>query len=189
MIEKQQIQQPPEPVLDYPEFVEVRQDKYTEKFLEYLDPEKSAEYLEQTLRGYRWDSEKEKWVPMGAPLLNEKGIKEIMSRIRPLLVSGVVAGNLTEDKVNRIVEKFAESLALTLIVKYKDFEIKEEKADDIRKIINLCSDVLYITLLRSEHALTLKALISSIKRVETENVVKRAEEEKKEGFFSKLFKR
>jgi len=158
--------------------------KPDEKFLEQLDPETICTYLEQTLRGYKYNIEKDKWEPIPGfkQKITEEGINEIMLRVRPMLSPNTIYSNLDKDIIINIVLQFGEELATFLAVNHKKFNLSPL---DIRKITHLCCDAVYIAMMRGERALTLRALRTMIQAHEYTAITKQ-QEQKRGGFFGLL---
>ena len=155
-----------------------------QKFLEQLNPERIIDNLEQLLRGKRWNEEKRRWEPMPnfKPKINEDGINEIMFRIRTYVNTHAVFGNIKEDLAIRMTTTFGIELATYLALNYKKFGMEPA---DIRKIVHLASDVVFIALTRGEQALTLKLLRTMIQTKELSAIEQKQQEERR-GFFSWL---
>lgn len=152
---------------------ESMKDQYTEipisnesqKLLEHLDPEMVCDYIEHLLRNEYYDITTGKWKKYSELYsnINEKGITEIMVRIRSIINRNTVYGNLDPEIISKITVDFARELSIFLALNYKKFGMN---VVDIRKITNVCSNMVYITLMRGESAITLRLLRTMIQSKE-----------------------
>lgn len=167
-----------------PAYSEVPIQKSDEKFLEQLNPEKICEFLENLLRGKKWNTEKECWEDDPyAKKVNEYGVAVIMRKVRSIVNPNTIYGNLDQEIIENIIMDFVFDLSFTLAMKYKEFEIE---INDISTITKMCADVAYIALTRGVDAITLRLLRSMI---ETKEVIATTQKPAEKGFLEKFFKR
>lgn len=156
----------------------------SQKLLEHLDPDVACEYIEHLLRNEYFDITTGRWKQYKEAYshINERGITEIMVRIRSVINRNTVYGNLSEEIISKITIDFAKELAIFLALNYKKFGMR---VVDIRKVVNICANMVYITLMRGENAVTLRLLRTMIQSKEllTGETAKEKEKEKK-GLFS-----
>lgn len=162
----------------YPLPVEAREDK----FLEQLNPERVCEYIQNTLRGKFYDSETGQWQSLRLTRkITEEGLAEIMLRVRSIINPNTVYSNLELDDIRKITIDFAKELTLFLVFNYKKYNLT---VADIRKIVNFCANMTFITLSRGEEALTLRLIRTAIQTKELITGIK--EKEKPKTFWEKL---
>lgn len=168
-----------------PSYSDIPTEKPQEKFLEQLNPEKICEYLENLLRGKKWNSEEERWEDDPYAIkVNERGISVIMRKVRSIVNPNTIYSNLDREIIENIVMDFVSDLAFTLAMKYKEFGIE---VIDIATITKMCSDVAYISLMRGQDAITMRLLRTAIQTREIVSSINKPEENR--NLFDRLFRK
>lgn len=63
------------------------------------------------------------WIPDGKPLLNDKGIKKILSDVRPFLSRNMINCNFSEDRVLDLLKRSSNNLTTDLCAHYKEYDL------------------------------------------------------------------
>lgn len=155
------------------------------QLIEQLDPSTILERIEHVLRGEYFDIATGKWKRYkgSKPLMNEKGIREILLDMQHLVNIGSVFGNLSEDQIRKMIIDYGRDLCFKLSLKWKEFGMEKIHIKIIPKII--CR-MAFIALMRGEEALTLRLIRTMIRS--TESVVQQKPVEKEKKFSLNPFK-
>lgn len=104
--------------------------------------------IEHDLRGEIFNEETEKWelVAEGKPLMNDEGIRSIVSLARTIVNKVAFLSNLSEDMVLQISRDFADDLADLLFNNIEQFEIKRTH---LNIIVTKISYIIYVALQRA----------------------------------------
>ena len=101
-------------------------------FMKSIEPLPVIEELQHYLRGDYWDDDLDKWINYKeARLMNDKGVKIIISLLRSYLNSNIVQGNLTMKQINMIMRGVCFTVVTNIRDNYIDWEIEKTNFDTI----------------------------------------------------------
>jgi len=64
------------------------------------------------------------WIPDGPPLMNKRGIKKVLSDIRPFLSRNMINCNYTEDRVLDMLKRSSHNLATDLCANHRLYDLE-----------------------------------------------------------------
>jgi len=118
-----------------------------------LSPDKTVMEIEKELRGgyhqYVIDNKGQETLEfkkIGEPLLNDYGIQAVMRRIRSIINSSTVQGNLSEQDFKKFMKNFHIQLARDLMINYYKYEMN---LGDYSNIIQSITGFVYLFLSRT----------------------------------------
>ena len=120
--------------------------------------------------------EGDKWVRRGERLMNEEGIRMIVTIVGSHLTKDKVLTDLDEEDIKRIAKEVRDDVVDLLTLKWKEYEI--DKAH-LSIIVDIVDHFVYANLRRSKEGRTIDYLKPMIKRIETVKA-----EKEKGGFLS-----
>jgi len=138
----------------------------TASVLAMTDPSKIVERLKMQLQGMDFDDEKQIWyLPKGAkPLLNNTGVRSIMTDIQGVMNQNTTLSNLDDEKqINFIMLGKIRTISTKLYLKFKEFEVDLSELDSV---VDLVESTCYMCLRRPWHNLERvfhKATLSEIR--------------------------
>jgi len=89
--------------------------------IEYrLDFRELIDTIKNNLNGKIWDIENKKWIEVGKPLMNDKGVGLVMTIIVNFLNANTVLSYYKDWEIDRKVKVFGETLLDTLFLKAKE---------------------------------------------------------------------
>jgi len=138
------------------------------------------EGLRHRLAGEVYDDIKEEWVPAGKKLMNEDGIRSIISIVEFHVNKSMILSNFEKKEIARMMERIHQAIASLFAYKWKEFEMEKEYLDII---IECVTNFIWGGLKRAELGAE-KKFLSQTQRI-TERIVQR-QEEKKGGFLASL---
>lgn len=166
---------------------------------EQLDADTISDKTAMILRGYRYDPNEQIYTNMQKidgydtktkevvtykivtkPLLNEEGIKEVMSELRPRLYNVFSSGSLSNNDIRTIRHAVADILWKKLRHNRKYYDLSLENFESILYVVD---DQLFLFLSRTEKGGFLRALKTLIGR--RENVNMNVSEDSKPGTITK----
>jgi len=101
--------------------------------------------IEHQLRGEIYDSEDDKWIDKKSPLLNEKGINGVMSILKSIVNTNCILSNLSEKRIQLIIENVGKNIADLLLIEFEDYGVKKS---NLSTIVFLCCNMCYFALMR-----------------------------------------
>lgn len=120
--------------------------------------------LEHNLRGEVYNDLKETWESKGKQLLNDEGIRMMITVVSSHLSKEKILSHIEEDQVRRMCLSMRLDVVYHIAMKWKEYEIS--KADfDI--IVDLIDHTVFTNLSRSKDGKTLTFLQPQYRRVET----------------------
>ena len=137
-----------------------------------LDSSDIVNSLDHLLRGEFWNRLENKWEGKGEPLLNEDGIKMMLTVVASHLTKEKILTDIPKDQIFRICRDMRLALINHLTMKWKDYEVRKADMDVILEIVD---HYVYTNLSRGGEGRTLDYFKPTIKRVET---IKPSEERK-----------
>jgi len=143
-----------------------------------LDPAFVIERVRRNLKGQTQDPDTKKWVAYGKPVMNDDGIKEIVSLLDSYINRNTLLSNLEEKEIYTIMKNFDKRLGAWLLTNMKSFDIKQKNLNIIKTRI---VDMVFFALKQAQNKELLKAL------TQTYNVQEnRTPDEKKAGIGMKI---
>lgn len=103
--------------------------------LEQLNLDEAIKKIEYSLQGLTWDTDKSTFKQHTDPLLNKKGVQDIIRLCIGFLHKGLYLSNLDEDEVSKKMIDFRCMLADLMLLNFWNYEIQEENLDQIRVIV------------------------------------------------------
>lgn len=103
-----------------------------------LSPDTIIEMIKHSLKGEYWDATKGKdgqWVRAGTPLMNDKGINQVITILRPFTNSLIFLSNIDEKMVNKITLDISFAFIEAFYLSYEDYGIKDENLDIVRNMV------------------------------------------------------
>ena len=169
----------------YPFMNPQMQDFNRDNVINQTAPERNAELIEHHLRGEDFDQDSKTWVQVRTPIMNDKGVDEVMSLIKFFLTQSSTLSNMDEARISRMVIGFAETLAKSFAMNSKEWNLSNK----IRTpLIYSITSVIYNTLSRSlGKTISDKELYQGTIH-HLQQVQIREQEQKKSGFWSGVFK-
>lgn len=153
-----------------------------------LNPEPLIERLQHRLMGEKWDSENEKWVQKGTPMINKEGAEALCSNLRTVMNVNTILTNLTEREIKNQVKAFGKSINQATVVNKSKWGISD---NSVRALVCFsCALTLEHALMRSltthaDKVITDKELLKNV--TQERQLVRQLEtEKKKKGLFSFL---
>jgi len=144
-----------------------------------LDMTNLINLLEHYLKGERYvlqkndvtGEEKWQWVPTQLHLLNEEGVQFILIELQMYLNPNTFLTVLTDDDIQKIMERFHHRLVGLLLDRQIQFEMETAY---IRPVVNTVTNVVWMALKRSSgDGRTLNAFTKTYKAIETHEVNKK----------------
>lgn len=99
--------------------------------------------FEQDLRGEIYDSEHDVNVSIGKRWMNEQGIKETISFVRPFYNKIVLSSNYDEKTINKICQRAMETYIDMLFVHSEEYGISEK---DLQPLVVKVGEMIYSAL-------------------------------------------
>jgi len=153
--------------------------------IKQTDPKHIIEELKHVLRGEEFDEEKQAWVKVRKPLLNEKGIRSIMTDIKGVVNQNTILSNLNEQEISNIIVNLGDTLRIKLSANRKEFDINKFELNTILfTILNMSYPALKRAYAQGER-IWHKTISSEQRHV----VISPEESKKRSGGFFKLFRK
>lgn len=108
-------------------------------------PDEDLRDMELALRSLKEDKDKQ-LQQVGVPLMNDYGINKILMLVRAILSRSTYMSNLKKDAIPLLIDLLADTIAKTLMINSKKFEIKDVTTRD--DIIFIAEMTAYIALSR-----------------------------------------
>jgi len=160
-------------------------DRESASLLTQTNPTSLLQDLEHSLRGEVPDYENECWKkPEEAkPLVNDKGVRKIMTTIRIFVNTNCILSNLTIHEVYDKTHEIADLITLDICSNYEEYEADKS---DFDRIVVMVSQMCFFAMKRSLNEGERRFLRSTFKHQET-NVQHRAPQGQSKwgSFFSK----
>jgi len=119
---------------------------YGSSIITLTNPKSSLHDLELTYRGVR-ETEGNKFIVVGKPLMNEEGINNVIGLIQSIVNQVTILGNFNKEEVPQVLEFLADTLAKDLMMNRKDYGISDSTARD--KIFFSAITTSFITMKRA----------------------------------------
>jgi len=103
--------------------------QYGSSILFLTNPENELHKLELTLRGMQED-EKGMAQSIGEPLLNQKGVSEIIGMTQSIVNQVTILSSLNKDDIDTLRDFLGDTLAKDLMVNRRRYDIKNESTRD-----------------------------------------------------------
>ena len=133
-------------------------------WLYQLKSSDTIEKLEHNLRGEIFNDKEEAWEKRGKQLLNDEGIRMLVTIISTHLSKEKILTHIPEQQVNRMCLSMRLDIVYHLAMMWRAYEVS--KADfDI--IVDIVDHTVYTNLSRGTEGRTLAAMVPTIRRVET----------------------
>lgn len=145
-----------------------------------LDPDDVFNRIEHLLRSERISKDGKRWikVPGVKPLVNERGLFEIMRDLNLYINKNTVLANLDQTMLNRIMRNIGVTLVIRLKNGYKDFEIEKHNLSYIQRTLE---NEIYIFLTRALGGVERKIRRDKYKLTETQS------NQPQQGMFASMF--
>lgn len=122
----------------------------TEQVKYVLNTDDVLTSVEAYLSSLVYDTKRKQWVrdeiEAGKPLMNERGVNEIMRVLKIRLSRIFTLSNFNEKDINIISKQFGRNLVLLFFAKYREYEIERVR---IRFITHEIVDCVYATLMKA----------------------------------------
>lgn len=128
-----------------------------------LDSSDIVSSLEHLLRGQFWDRNKNEWKQKGNPLLNEDGIKMMVTIVASHMSKEKILTDIPKDQIMRMCRDMRLAVVNHLTMKYNDYKVKKADLDIILEIVD---HYIYMNLSRSLGGRTLEYFKPTIRRIE-----------------------
>ncbi len=129
-----------------------------------LDPADIVEELMHSLKGEVWSTLHGKYVKRYKPMMNEKGLNNLMGFLSIEISKIKILSNYKEEDVLKSSEEFNYILSDKLFIKYKEWEIDFSDLSTIRRMIG---EAVFATLKRAENEGERRFLKLAERRIET----------------------
>lgn len=133
-------------------------------FIYQLDNEEIIKRLAHRLRGEIWDTELNKWVEKGQRLMNDDGIRMLVTIVDSHLSKEKILTDITQEQVDRIASAMRFCLIHHLRMRWKSYNIDKS---NLSIILNIVDHHIFCNISRSIGGRTLEYFKPTIKRVET----------------------
>jgi hypothetical protein len=138
---------------------------YSNLLMFCLDTNEIIQELQHQLKNEIYDNKNDKYIVLGDPLLNEKGISHLISITRPMVDRTITLSTFDNEEINRKMQEFGHNLVRLLARHYKEFGIPNLiVSSNIRVLI---CNLVHSSLKKAKGALTLNAIKMMEKRVES----------------------
>lgn len=104
------------------------------------------------------------WMPHGEPLLNNRGIRMIVTTVASHLTKEKIVTDLPKQDVIRMAKSIRLDIIYLLMQRHEDFEVKQANWDII---VDIVDHYVFSNLCRGSEGTTLNFMKPMIKRVET----------------------
>jgi hypothetical protein len=133
-----------------------------------LDPDDVFNRIEHILRSERISKDGTKWIKIKGinPIVNERGLFEIMRDLNLYINKNTVLANLNEDMLNRIMRNVGHPLIIRLKNCYKEYGISKHNLPYIQRTIE---NSIYIFLTRALGGVERKIRRDKYKLTETQS--------------------
>ncbi len=140
--------------------------------LEELEHDFRGEELIETKSGYFWKR-------TGEPIMNDKGIRSVLSSIRHITNKNTFMSNVTSKRVSDLCFDTQSTITTELFYKYQEFGIAPEY---FTKVVIMISNVIELALRRAEGAGDRRAITGMSQNITKQEIRQVSEEPaKKEG--------
>ncbi len=168
----------PNPAVPYdPEMMAFQQARETlADFTKWrFNPEEILLVLEHDLKGDQYNEKKAMWEPTDKKLLNDEGVRTIISLVRTSINKVTFLSNLTMEEITTICRDLNLALVDTLFFKWESFELEKDHLDLIvSKIMNF----IFVGMKQAENGITMESMTKMEKVVRSYEHTK----QKKSGF-------
>ena len=130
--------------------------------------------FENDLRGVVYDVNNDKYLPVGKKWMNDNGIKETISFIRPFFNKVVLSSNYDRKTINQICMRAMASYIDMLFMHSEDYDINE---NDLQIIVIKVGEMIYSALTSAGEGGLRNLMLKSV----SERRVYGMSEEKKKG--------
>jgi hypothetical protein len=157
-----------------------------------LDPASIAELLVHQFKGEVWMPHKQKWENLDKEhkLMNDKGIRDIVSLFSFFFNQNSVLSNLTDRQIATKVETFGESVGELMALSWRDYEVdKTSRTAICLSVVDIVDNALKRSLVgQGSKIITDKALLDSTQRSHIQEIISDQHKEKKKGILHSIFK-
>jgi len=115
----------------------------------------------------------------GNPLMNERGVQEVLTLIRPHTDKNTILSNLTDFEIGLTMVELRSKLAIMLGRRYNDFEIVKSK---LPIIVSIIINPIWATYKRAANETTL----SYLGKTQQIQEIRRTDPENKTGFIDRI---
>jgi hypothetical protein len=91
-----------------------------------MSSKKVLEQLRMKLKGYEFDYEKNDYIKITDPLMNDKGISKYLSIMSSVITDLVTFSNYKDNEINNLTMYVYEKAVPTIHINYKDYGIKDK---------------------------------------------------------------
>lgn len=149
------------------------------------DPKHVIKEIEHQLRSEVEKPDKTGWEKVGEPMLNDKGITDLLLDIKSVVNQNTILSFLTEDEINKIIQEIGNKIVDKLTLNCKEYGIADRSKLD--SIVDACLYPTYFALKRalkqSEKNWLHRTVFESIQSRPSPQELFRQREK---GFFSRL---
>ena len=100
--------------------------------VEQTNPKDILREIELTLRGYRYDSIREEWVPptgLCSPIVNEMGLNSLMADAKSVINQNTILSNLNKEEISKIIIRLGRSVKNKIKMNWKEFAVDKSNLD------------------------------------------------------------
>lgn len=117
-------------------------------FLQWqLDPEEIIFALEHYLKGDYYDKKEDKFVNVPSHrMMNDMGVRAVISIVRSKLNKNIILSNLTAEDVRRLAKENRLNIINMIYLKYRDYDIEKHNFDTV---VQMVDGLVYATLRRA----------------------------------------
>jgi len=135
-----------------------------------LDMSDAINLVEHDLKGEWFDYKDQEWKHSGMRMLNDEGVRAIISIMHNYLTPNTFLSNLDDSDIEKIMQPFHVKLAALLTDKQEEWEIEDAY---MRMIVQKVTDILLFAMKRSLFHKTLDAVTQSTKFYEQREIAPR----------------
>ena len=123
-----------------------------------LDPAFVIERVRRNLKGEVQDPDSKEWKQWGQPMMNENGIKEIVSLLDSYVNRNTLLSNLEDKEIYSMMKNLEKKLNAWFKVNYQGFDLDLKNINIIKTRI---VDMIFLALKQAQDRELLKALTQS----------------------------
>lgn len=140
-----------------------------------FNPEEILLVLEHDLKGDQYNEAKGIWETTNKKLLNDEGVRTIISLVRTSINKVTFLSNLTMEEITIICRDLNLALVDTLFFKWESFQLEKDHLD---LIVSKVMNFIFVGMKQAENGLTMESLSKMEKIVRSYETP----EQKKSGF-------
>lgn len=139
--------------------------QYTTEFMrDLLDPSVMVDKFEQSLRGIAYNSEKNCWMQVTKPKMNEEGVAWIRMETELFSDKTFTTSNFSKEEIDRDLEDFEHTLIEHMFSHYNEYDL--DYVSDMRMILTMVRGIVSASRKKSQNATMIKNLSKSHQHTE-----------------------